>query len=372
MDRFRHGRVLFAGDSAHGVSPFGARGANSGVQDADNLGWKLAAVMRGHGAGMPCWTVMPPSASTPPTRTSSTARAPPTSSRPRARSARSSATPCCRWRAEVPFARPRTGQQRAAVGGHCTLHGSPLNTPDADADWQGHDAARRAVADDAPLCRAAKDTWLLRAPGRRILCCWYFGHGTEAWHSARLDLAGAAASTVLPCPTPTARPPSAATPAPCTAYLQRPDGHEALRRWRQPGTCHGAVRPEPCIGVGMMSRWRRFDAARRAGRALARATVRCWSTTPPLPHAQPSLRPSPWQGEGERAAYRSPTPTCRAPGRLLRGAWSAPTSGLSDRAERADLQARLVLLLANHIGRPATCWRPNWPSRCANLEGSQP
>jgi 3-(3-hydroxy-phenyl)propionate hydroxylase len=45
MDRFRHGRVLFAGDAAHGVSPFGARGANSGVQDADNLGWKLAAVL---------------------------------------------------------------------------------------------------------------------------------------------------------------------------------------------------------------------------------------------------------------------------------------------------------------------------------------
>ena len=48
MDRFVHGRVVFAGDSAHGVSPFGARGANSGVQDADNLGWKLDAVLRGH------------------------------------------------------------------------------------------------------------------------------------------------------------------------------------------------------------------------------------------------------------------------------------------------------------------------------------
>jgi len=47
MDSFRHGRVLFAGDSAHGVSPFGARGANSGVQDAENLAWKLAAVLRG-------------------------------------------------------------------------------------------------------------------------------------------------------------------------------------------------------------------------------------------------------------------------------------------------------------------------------------
>lgn len=47
MEKFRHGRVIFAGDSAHQVSPFGARGANSGVQDADNLGWKLDAVLGG-------------------------------------------------------------------------------------------------------------------------------------------------------------------------------------------------------------------------------------------------------------------------------------------------------------------------------------
>jgi len=40
-----HDRVIFAGDSAHQVSPFGARGANSGVQDAENLAWKLAAVI---------------------------------------------------------------------------------------------------------------------------------------------------------------------------------------------------------------------------------------------------------------------------------------------------------------------------------------
>lgn len=47
MDQFRHGRVLFAGDAAHQVSPFGARGANSGLQDTDNLCWKLAAVING-------------------------------------------------------------------------------------------------------------------------------------------------------------------------------------------------------------------------------------------------------------------------------------------------------------------------------------
>ncbi len=47
LERFRHGRILFVGDSAHQVSPFGARGGNGGVQDADNLAWKLAAVLDG-------------------------------------------------------------------------------------------------------------------------------------------------------------------------------------------------------------------------------------------------------------------------------------------------------------------------------------
>ncbi len=47
IDRFVHDRVIFVGDSAHIVSPFGARGGNGGIQDVDNLVWKLAAVLRG-------------------------------------------------------------------------------------------------------------------------------------------------------------------------------------------------------------------------------------------------------------------------------------------------------------------------------------
>mgnify|MGYP003645070122 CR=1 FL=1 len=45
LEKFVHNRVLFVGDSAHVVSPFGARGGNGGIQDVDNLGWKLAAVL---------------------------------------------------------------------------------------------------------------------------------------------------------------------------------------------------------------------------------------------------------------------------------------------------------------------------------------
>ncbi len=47
LKRFVHGPVIFVGDSAHVVSPFGARGGNGGIQDVDNLGWKLAAVVNG-------------------------------------------------------------------------------------------------------------------------------------------------------------------------------------------------------------------------------------------------------------------------------------------------------------------------------------
>lgn len=47
LDRFVHNRMIFVGDSAHVVSPFGARGGNGGIQDVDNLCWKLASVLKG-------------------------------------------------------------------------------------------------------------------------------------------------------------------------------------------------------------------------------------------------------------------------------------------------------------------------------------
>ncbi|HEX6074165.1 MAG TPA: FAD-dependent monooxygenase [Micromonosporaceae bacterium] len=46
--RLRIGRVLFAGDAAHSLPPYGSRGMNSGIQDADNLAWKVAFVLAGH------------------------------------------------------------------------------------------------------------------------------------------------------------------------------------------------------------------------------------------------------------------------------------------------------------------------------------
>ncbi|MBE1582431.1 FAD-dependent monooxygenase [Nonomuraea angiospora] len=51
-DRYRVGRVLLAGDAAHIHSPAGGQGMNTGIQDAYNLGWKLAAVLDGAGPGL--------------------------------------------------------------------------------------------------------------------------------------------------------------------------------------------------------------------------------------------------------------------------------------------------------------------------------
>ena len=49
LDAYRHGRILFAGNAAHAMPIFGVRGLNSGFDDADNLVWKLAAVLQGKG-----------------------------------------------------------------------------------------------------------------------------------------------------------------------------------------------------------------------------------------------------------------------------------------------------------------------------------
>ncbi len=51
LDRYDHGRVFFIGDAAHLVPIFGVRGLNSGFADADNLAWKLSAVVRGEAGG---------------------------------------------------------------------------------------------------------------------------------------------------------------------------------------------------------------------------------------------------------------------------------------------------------------------------------
>ena len=158
MDAFRHGRVLFAGDSAHGVSPFGARGANSGVQDAENLAWKLAHVVKGTApdALLDTYADEREFAADENIRHSSRATDFITPKSEISLLFRNAVLSLARHH---PFARTLVNSGRLSVP--AVLHESALNTPDADSFMGG--VALGAAAADAPLQRAdGSNDWLLR------------------------------------------------------------------------------------------------------------------------------------------------------------------------------------------------------------------
>jgi len=158
MERFRHGRTLFLGDAAHQVSPFGARGGNGGVQDADNLCWKLAAVLAGAAPESLLDSYdserIPAADENILHSTRSTDFITPKNDAARA------------WRDAVlelaedwPLARPLVNSGR--LSRPAALVGSPLNGPDE----LGRAAPPGTPAPDAPLLRGAKQEWLLRHIG---------------------------------------------------------------------------------------------------------------------------------------------------------------------------------------------------------------
>src|SRR5690606_1867974 len=155
LDRFRHGRVFFIGDSAHQVSPFGARGANSGVQDVDNLIWKLGAVLRNEApdALLDSYDVERVAAADENIRhsTRSTDFIVPKS--PAARALRNAVLQLA---AEYGFARRLVNSGRLSLP--TTYVDSPLSTPDADPFGPG--PAPGAPAPDGPLPESGE--WLLR------------------------------------------------------------------------------------------------------------------------------------------------------------------------------------------------------------------
>jgi 3-(3-hydroxy-phenyl)propionate hydroxylase len=222
LERFRHGRVFFAGDSAHGVSPFGARGANSGVQDADNLGWKLAAVLQGDAGDALLDSYGPEREFAADENLLNSTRATDfiTPKSPVSRVFRDAVLSLAR---EHAFARRLVNSGRLSVP--ATLDGSPLNTPDADV----FDATLRpgAPAADAPLRINGQPGWLLRQLGAGFtLLCFGSAPAVPAGVAvividgdAVVDAEGLAARRY--------------DAKPGTAYLLRPDQH-VCARWRSP------------------------------------------------------------------------------------------------------------------------------------------
>jgi 3-(3-hydroxy-phenyl)propionate hydroxylase len=149
IEKFRHGRTMFLGDAAHQVSPFGARGGNGGVQDADNLCWKLDAVIRGEAPDALLDTY-------------DTERIPATDENilnstrstdfitPKNEAARAYRDAVLELAARHDFARPLVNSGR--LSRPAVLCRSPLSTPD-EAPWP-LGAPLGAAAPDAPLGNA--------------------------------------------------------------------------------------------------------------------------------------------------------------------------------------------------------------------------
>ena len=163
LARFVHGPVIFAGDAAHLVSPFGARGFNSGVQDVDNLAWKLAAVLAGQApaALLATYGLEREAAADENLLNSSRSTDFITPKSPASHGLRDAALSLA---AEAPFARSLVNSGRLSTP---TVYDSPLTTPDADG-FAGT-ARLGAPLPDAPLRdQDGRSTWLLDWLGPRF------------------------------------------------------------------------------------------------------------------------------------------------------------------------------------------------------------
>jgi 3-(3-hydroxy-phenyl)propionate hydroxylase len=228
LKQFRHGRILFAGDAAHQMSPFGARGGNSGVQDADNLAWKLDLVLR---ALAPDWlldTYHDERAQAADENLLHTTRSTDFIA-PKTEMSRVFRDGALALAETEPFARRLINSGRLSTA--TCYASSPLNGPDAFAPGEAPAVRPGAAALDAPL---DDESWLLDALGDGFTGVWFSRDGTvpqniaEGWAKLTQQSAPARHLTAVSRETACARYGAATLPA---FYLFRPDQHVAAR-WR--------------------------------------------------------------------------------------------------------------------------------------------
>ena len=163
MQSFRHGRVLFVGNAAHQVSPFGARGANSGIQDTDNLAWKLELVVDGIAPAALLDTYSEERVAAADENLLNSTRSTDFIT-PKSTVSRCFRNAVLTLAGTHAFARTLVNSGRLSVPTHLTA--SRLNTPDSDA-FAGP-MAPGAPMDDAPVRADGRDGWLLHHVGARF------------------------------------------------------------------------------------------------------------------------------------------------------------------------------------------------------------
>ncbi len=271
MKNFRHGRLLFVGDAAHQVSPFGARGANSGFQDTDDLLWKLALVMKGQApeALLDSYDADRTYAADENIRNSTRSTDFITPKSAVSKLFRNAALELARTQ---PFARKLVNSGRLSVPAF--LVHSALNTPDVDA-FDGN-MVPGAPMDDAPVRVAGHDAWLLDQLGNRFVLLAFVDDPGQLEPALRAQATALAAG---PVPVETVLVTPHGGSAIGFAVLQDPGGLFAQRYDARPGTSY-LVRPDQHVAA----RWRRADLA-AVRDALARATGQGLTTAVRQPEA---------------------------------------------------------------------------------------
>lgn len=153
LERFVHDRVIFVGDSAHIVSPFGARGGNGGIQDVDNLGWKLAAVLKGRAPEVLLASYDDERIHGADENIANSARAT-NFMTPKSAMQKMLRDEVLDLAGDMVFARKLVNSGRLSMP--CSLAGFPLQTPSPHAVLEPGAACK-----DAPLKRGDADVWLL-------------------------------------------------------------------------------------------------------------------------------------------------------------------------------------------------------------------
>jgi 3-(3-hydroxy-phenyl)propionate hydroxylase len=258
MERFRHGRVLFAGDAAHGVSPFGARGANSGIQDAENLAWKLALVLKGRA---PERLLDSYDAERVPAADENILNSTRSTDfiTPKSEVSRTFRDAVLRLARDCAFARRLVNSGRLSVP--ATLRDSPLNTPDEE-PFAGAMVPGAPVA-DAPVGVGGRPSWFLRQVGDAFVLLHFLGPADPPPEALRL----LAAESEIPLRPLVVAPRGTGPAAPQgIVMIEDTEGLLAARLDARPGTTY-LLRPDQHV----CARWRRLDPP-RVRAALARAT----------------------------------------------------------------------------------------------------
>lgn len=216
MARFVHGRVIFAGDSAHLVSPFGARGCNGGLADSANLGWKLDLVMRGKAPVDLLESYNAEAIVTADENIRNSSRSTDFLT-PKSKVSEIFRDAVLELAGETPFASRFVNSGRLSTAVHYPA--STLNTPDED-DWSGLGLAPGSPALDAPL----GEKWLLEQLSDGFVVLANGVADGQPWHCRTLDVTASADAALL-----IER--YALTPG--AAYLIRPDQYVAAR-WKRP------------------------------------------------------------------------------------------------------------------------------------------